>query len=257
MTGRFADKRRQFDPWKQEVQNMASDSAKRLNRVISKGKQYVYHRPTGTRLPSLSEDHPEFIAAYQSAEEMLRIQTSAPKRFGPTAHLKHISIKDVAPPVDIDAIAYHLKHVVQFIFAARQGNIIYYHAGNIAVDAGSDPVVYDKQRYAQLMHTFGLLDLRRSKVATDWYQYFAVRTDTPAGHTPKAATAARVTPDEYEALVAVMERQAALSVSRAIRDHVGLSDEAARKMRNDMINRGWITNTRPPELTDLGLHLLA
>ena len=44
---------------------------------------------------------------------------------------------------------------------------------------------------------------------------------------------------------------------RAIRDALGVNDHEASVLRNDMINRGWMMNSRPPELTTLGRSLLA
>ncbi len=41
---------------------------KGLRRVQQDGKLYIYHRATGTRLPDLPENDPEFLAAYIAAE---------------------------------------------------------------------------------------------------------------------------------------------------------------------------------------------
>ena len=50
---------------------------KGLRRVRQDGKLYIYHRASGTRLPDLAENHPDFIAAYQAAQDSPR-PTDAP-----------------------------------------------------------------------------------------------------------------------------------------------------------------------------------
>ena len=62
----------------------------------------------------------------------------------------------------------------------------------------------------------------------------------------------RLGADEYEALHAIDARQASVSTQRAIRDALGISDADAVEMRNNFIRRGWLTNGRPPQITDLG-----
>ncbi|MGV6848585.1 MAG: tyrosine-type recombinase/integrase [Marinibacterium sp.] len=55
---------------------------KGLRRVRQDGRLYVYHRATGTRMPDLPENHPEFLAAYLAAENGAPRQTRGRYRAG-------------------------------------------------------------------------------------------------------------------------------------------------------------------------------
>lgn len=48
--------------------SIRSGKLKGLRRFTQDGTRYVYHRATGTRLPDLPENHPDFLAAYLAAE---------------------------------------------------------------------------------------------------------------------------------------------------------------------------------------------
>lgn len=62
---------------------------KGIRRVRQDGKIYRYHRATGTRLPDeIPEDHPDFLAAYLSAEKQAgpKPKRSAAPRAGTISH---------------------------------------------------------------------------------------------------------------------------------------------------------------------------
>lgn len=53
---------------------------KGLKRYSVNGVDYIYHRASGTKLPSdIPEDHPQFLAAYLEAENG-KEQTPAPEK---------------------------------------------------------------------------------------------------------------------------------------------------------------------------------
>lgn len=226
----------------------------RVKRYESQGVTYTYHRLTGTALPNLPYDHPTFIAAFKAEDDKIQKNT-LPLGYGEGIHDLHVD--DFMPTSQIDAIAYSVPQIIKFVLVSKPGNCLFYHSGDLVADAQSHLDTKHKQQYLMLASEFGLLGLRQKRVRPNWNHYFAVRTDESIKGMPLNAVEGRISPEEYRALVAVNERQASVSVTRAIRDAIGTTDDDASQMRNDMIRKGWMMNTRPPELTDFGLSLMS
>ena len=162
-------------------------------------------------------------------------------------------IRLTRPP---DAVAYSREHVVRFLHGAAQGNSLLYHGGDLASDAAHDPRVRCKQRYALIASDSGLLHLSQARVDEGFCHYYAVRTADPVSTAPQKVLNGDVDPTDYIALLAVYERQAAQSTSRAIRDALGVTDNDADIMHDKMVLRGWLSSGRSPSLTEQGLSLL-
>ena len=224
-----------------------------VNVVATGNRRYVYHRASSRPLPDLPFEHPDFIAAVLAAEtEFQNATAAASQKLTP---IKPRLIKDQAPPVTPDAIAYSVEQIIAWVHRARAGDICYYHFGSLTIDAETDAVA-KKRGYTKLLAEFGSILLRQRRADDGAAHYYAIRTDEPLAHLPRNVLTGTVTADEYTAVVAIMERQSSQSVARAIRDAVGTTDDIASQMRNAFIRRGWITNSRPPQLTELGMSVL-
>lgn len=228
-----------------------------VKRYKVDGVTYTYHRASGTRLPDLDFNDPAFISALETARFNASCQTEAQARWGNLAGFEEVPIEKIRSSITPDVVAFIFPQLVRFVQAAKAGHVLLYYSGDLATDSARNPDIKDRARYISIVHDFGLVQLRQARVAAGWSHYFAIRTDEAIRGTPEHIVRGRITPEEYLALVAINERQASISVSRAIRDHLGTSDDDASQIRNSMIRRGWLTNTRPPELTPLGLSLLA
>ena len=145
---------------------------------------------------------------------------------------------------------------MRFLHGARPGHSLLYHCGDLALDAMNNPGARSKQRYVLIASDNGLLHLSQARVDVGFSHYFAVRTEDPVSTAPQRVLSGEVDPDDYIALLAVHERQSAQSVRRAIRDALGTNDDRAATIRDCMIQDGWLTSGRCPELTPLGLSLL-
>jgi hypothetical protein len=208
------------------------------------------------RLPDLSYDHPDFIAAIKQANTANVSRSDFLERWGQITTPKDLRITDFLPPKQPDAVAYSLPQIIQFMHVARKGHILLYHSGDLATDIANNIMCRDKQKYLQIARELDLVGLRQSRVRDGWYHYYAVRTDTSLRGCPLNMLTGTITPDEFIALTAINERQAAISVTRCIRNALSTTDHEASDIRNKMIRKGWVTNGRPPELTPLGLSLL-
>lgn len=232
-----------------------------INSYISKGQRYTYHRPSGKRLPDLPLDDPRLMEAIQEIERTTEIKSGAAETWGGRVHIppREDGLARMETPVAPDVVAFSVPQIIRFIFRARQGSVIYYHHGNLLDDARRDPNTRHNGRYISTCISLGLLAPRQERAFDTETHYFAVRTSESAAAPgmPRNTLDGTITPDEYEALRAIDERQASISTSRAIRDALGISDDQASQMRNDFINRGWLTHERLPAPTALGVSMMA
>lgn len=227
---------------------------KGLKDFISKGVRYVYHRASGTRLPDLNYDHPDFVAAYDAAESAHRIRSR-----GKGLALKVRSVvwpNQTGIKYQPDVAAFTTHMAANFVMKARPGEIMLYHVGDLAHDQATDTALKDRAQYVNLAHALDLVALRRHRVTEGWTEYYGVRTSESLVGCPSHVLRGDITPDEYFALVALNERQSSQSTSRAIRDALAIDDQQAAAMRNAFLDRGWLENGRPPELSPLGMSLL-
>lgn len=228
-----------------------------VKRYLSKGRRYVYHAATGANLPDLPLDHPDMQEAIRIAERNAETASSSADLWGGVVPVGlSETIAPMAPPSSPHVIAFSVPQIIRFVFRAAPGDVIYYHHGNLLEDARREQSVRQKGRYVALCCEFGLLGPRQKRgFGSDWH-YYAVRTGQRLTGLPRYVLDGSITPDEYQSLVALSERQASMSTSRVIRDTLGISDTQASEIRNEFIQRGWLSNGRPPELTDKGLQLL-
>lgn len=69
--------------------SMGGFRLKGLRRVNQDGKRYTYHRATGTRMPDLPENHPDFVAAYAAAEKRKAVKKPGRPAPGTVLHVWH------------------------------------------------------------------------------------------------------------------------------------------------------------------------
>jgi hypothetical protein len=162
----------------------------------------------------------------------------------------------LAPPVVPHCVAHSVPQVIRFVWSADPGAVVYYHHGNLLEDARREPLIRHKGRYVAVCIQFDILHPRQRRGVAGDTHYYAVRSPNSLHGLPRNVFDGTITPDEFQALCAVKERQASMATSRAIRDALGVSESDASDMRNSFIRRGWLTNGRPPELTDLGLSMM-
>ena len=239
-------------PVRQKSANSAGKST--VKRFFSKGVEYCYHRPSGKSLPALPPNDPRSQSALRRVEtEWRRIEGMVDEKIQP---LPQPDIR-TGVPITPDIVIYFPQQATAWLFSADEGEAAYYHFGAIATDQRINPVIEQIRQYFALLHEFELVRLRQTRSTEGNTHYYAIRTGHSLRGMPGNVLSGAVLPIEYSAINALTERQAAQSVARCLRDALGLSETAAREMRNDFINRGWITNGRPPEITDKGLSVIA
>jgi len=217
------------------------------------GRRYVYHRASGAPLPDLPIGDPDFIRAFLLAESNHRNAIARPEQklttVSPTVIQSH------EPPVSPDAIIYTTDQIISWVHTSSTSEVCYYHFGSLLTDSISEHVA-QKRAYTMLLADFGALTLRQRRVSEGINHYYAIRTSEPLRYMPQNVLTGTVSADEYSAVVAIAERQSAKSVARSIRDALGVTDDVASQIRNGFIRKGWLTNGRPPQLTELGLSVL-
>lgn len=241
-------------PVNRSLSNGVEVRQKGLKGYTVQGVRYLYHRASGTLLPNLPNDHPDFVAAYDAAERDHKIRSRGKglrARIEALPWPSHVAIKFTP-----DVVAYSVAMAASFVLNAKPDNVLLYHVGDLGLDQAKDQSVKDRAQYIKVAAAFDLVSLRRARVAEGWTEYYATRTEETLVGCPSHVLRGDVTPDEYMALVALNERQASQSTSRAIRDELGINDQEAASIRNRFIDSGWLDNGRPPELTTLGLSLL-
>ncbi len=231
-----------------------SPGRQRVKRFAKGGIEYVYHRMSGIRLPSLPDNHPHFIAALRRAEVEWQNAVIQPDQ--PITPVQPIDITHEVP-LQFDAMVNTPVQAVSWAHKAKQGQVAHYHYGAIAEAAAKNPVVDAIRRYFALLREFEVVALRQSRTGPNHTHYYAIRTGNGLRGLPRNVITGTVQVIEYEAVRALTERQAAMSVARCLRNELMISESDAVEMRNDMIRRGWLTNGRPPELTTQGLSVLA
>lgn len=235
-----------------QVKALADFGVSTIKETRANGKRYVYHRASGTRLPDLPVGHPEFIRAFLAAEASHRnADVIASQRITPAPPPEI----DITPPVIPDCIASRVDQIIAWVHSAEAGEVCHYHFGSLPLDQMASDIAA-KRAYTKVLADFEVVRLRQHRIGENLNHYYAVRTDESLKHMPRNVLTGTVSADEYTAVLAITERQASLSVARVIRDALGLTDFRASQMRNDFIRRGWLTNGRPPELTERGLSVL-
>lgn len=224
-----------------------------LNRVEIEGVTYVYHQASGVRLPDLPTDHPEFVEAYDAAQATL---TKEAPEWKPERGVRPSPLPRINRHQSPKIVAFDLHQVARFVLGAKKGETMIYFSGDLAISQQKDQNLRERAQYLRIAADLGLVRLQQFRISAGWNDYFATRSDESIAGCPKHVLRCNISPSQYLALVAIMEKQAAVATSRAIRDHLGTNDTVAAQMRNEMINNGWLDNGRPPELTDLGLALL-
>ena len=227
-----------------------------VKRYTVQGVTYTYHTASGARLPNYPYSDPRFRAAFDAAQFAHETQTESLDRWGMQEHPMSLNLQSHPLTKTPHHVAFSVPDLIRFVVTGKPDQVLIYHSGNLALDGSVNDLVRDKQRYALLAKEFGILSLQQARIADGAYQYYAIRTDGSLRGLPQNAIYGRITPDEFAVLTAINERQASLSVSRVIRDTLSITDSDASAWRNSMIRRGWLTNGRPPELTQLGLSLL-
>lgn len=154
-------------------------------------------------------------------------------------------------------VGYSITQCARFVLSSKRDERLIYHSGDLATDSTTDARVRDKTAYINLTAQLGLVGLRQERVGEHWSNYVAVRSDMPIKAAPSRVLHLDLTVEQWRALHAMVERQAHVSVQRAMRSALQCSNEHAAELLRNMIRDGWISHGRPPELTDLGRAMLA
>lgn len=237
---------------------MAKETKLRLKdvkRFELQGVTYTYHRPTGIPLPDLPYQDRRFIEALKAVRRQADIKSESGFDRTKSLALLTAGFQETTPP-QTDAVAFTVVQCAFFVLKAKPNAKLLYHSGDLATDSATDVRAKDRQQYIGLAASFGLLSLRMVRIQENWSHYYALRTEESLRGMPMHVLQCDITPSEYKALVAINEKQASKSVSRTIRDALACSDQQAADIRNAMIERGWLANSRPPELTSTGRQLM-
>lgn len=150
-------------------------------------------------------------------------------------------------------IAYDVRMFCGWLKVAHPGDTCVYHAGNLALDRASDPDLAALADTAMLLAELRAVELRQFRqylAIIDVWCYIAVRAK--GGLLPRGLLTQKLSSIDYRALMAVRDRAADISVTRAIRDAISASaissdDLAAsvftslrdRKLVEEAPGKGW------------------
>lgn len=121
-------------------------------------------------------------------------------------------------------MAYDTRAFCAWFKGARPGDTCVYHAGNLAHDRTTDSDLADLADTVMLLNNLQAVKLRQFRqylAIIDLWCYVAVKA--AGGFAPRSIIDMRLTAQDYRALVAVRDRAADISVTRAIRDALSAS----------------------------------
>lgn len=140
------------------------------------------------------------------------------------------------------SVAYDVRMFCGWFRSARAGDVCFYHAGNLALDRARDEDLANLADTVSLLNDGGAISLRqfrRHLPLADVWVYVAQRNQ--GGHAPAALISGKITSVDFRALRAVRDRDADISVTRAIRDAISASsissDDLAASVFNSLRDR--------------------
>lgn len=131
--------------------------------------------------------------------------------------------------------------LVAWCKAARPGDAVTYHMGNLAHDRAQSPVLHELAEMVLILTERDYLRTEqvRARLATlVGYSYLAVKTGR--GGVVPSIMEQRVTPVHYRALLALGQRHGVQSAQRCLRDGMGLSEDGATALLRELQAKGLI-----------------
>lgn len=156
-----------------------------------------------------------------------------------------------------------LASLYRWLKTAQRDDWFVYHAGNLAHDRLLNPDLSDLADLILLLTDFGYLTTtqhRRYLFIMDVFVYVATRTGN--GYCPPALITGKLTSHEFRALRAVRDRDADISVIRAVRDALSASqtssDLLATRMFDSLKDRKLVQEAKGGswELSRRGLEIM-
>jgi hypothetical protein len=142
---------------------------------------------------------------------------------------------------------------------AKAGDRCVYHIGNLVADRSAFPALHQLAETVLLLQETGWLVGAQQRIrlpTVDGWSYACVRTGS--GRAPRAVLAGTITATHYRAMEAIRARAAAVSVTRAVRDALSVSDDTAAELVSTMRRKGWVIEqpVKGWELSPAGTKLL-
>jgi len=161
-----------------------------------------------------------------------------------------------APRANLDAVVFSVDQFRDWLYTAKRDELCLYHSGSIVIDQESMHHLKPLGDYASLMSDLGAVLLNQSRKGAGLYHYLARRTSMKAVSIPKLVGTGAVEVPFYICLKAIKTRDPHKSVKRAIRDILSCSEKESAAMFNKLVSQGYITEGRPPALTETGVSVL-
>lgn len=157
-------------------------------------------------------------------------------------------------------MVYNLGQFRDWMFSAAAGERCLYHSGQMLADQDGRPDLKHLGRYVVLMTDLGAVRIIQKRADENLYQYFASRTDMPARNLPRSVALGDVSVATYKVLSAIHMRERRVSVKKAIRDAITITEEEAAEILDRMIAAGIVNPGTPrgrgPYLERIGLEAL-
>lgn len=142
---------------------------------------------------------------------------------------------------------------------AAAGDRCTYHIGNLVSDRVAYPELHMLAETILLLQEGGFViggQQRIRLVTVQGYAYSVTRTG--GGKAPRSVLSGVLTATQYRALEAIRGRASAVSITRAVRDALSISEASAQQIVEALRKRGWVAEqpVKGWELSQSGSKLL-
>lgn len=152
-----------------------------------------------------------------------------------------------------------VPELIAWARAAQPRDTVTYHMGRLVTDRATNFVLHELAETIGLLQETSWLVCRQvafQLAAVSGYHYLAIRTG--GGWMPRAIAELRIDAALYRALSALRDRDAAMSATRSVRDHLSVSDPLALDVMTRLFALGLIEESpgRGWQLTANGARML-
>ena len=152
------------------------------------------------------------------------------------------------------------KEFTRWAARAERGQPVTYHIGNLGRDRAESPALHLLAETVMIFAEKGYIAtsqviMRLPMGSATWY--YATRTGS--GRAPRSIMFDQADAFAYRALEAMRDRDASLSAGRAIREHMGCTDQLALDFLALLWARGWVepSGGKGYRLSDEGRRMLS
>lgn len=152
------------------------------------------------------------------------------------------------------------KEFTRWAARAEPGQPVTYHIGTLSIDRANSPALHLLAETVMIFSESGYIAtsqvvMRLPLGSATWY--YATRTGS--GRAPRSIMFDQADAFAYRALEAMRDRDTSQSAGRAIRDHMGCTDQLALDFLALLWARGWAEAAEPKgyRLSDAGSRMLA